>query len=90
MIFFILFLFFVILSFYLFFKFFVKKENFNNEENKNLQKEKTDKIADLLNTSNIDVFYEEKPSEIFIDIFKYSEPWRNGLENDRKLNTINI
>ena len=58
-----------------------QKEKFDNEGEKKDEK-KDEKI--------IDSFYNEKPSEIFIDIFNYSEPWRNGLANDKRDLAINI
>ena len=54
------------------------------------QKEKFDNEGEKKDEKIIDSFYNEKPSEIFIDIFNYSEPWRNGLTNDKRDLAINI
>lgn len=73
--------------------FFKKIENFDNHKESienDLSNTNTNTNTDTNKTSNIDTFYNEKPSEIFIDMFKFSEPWRNGLENDRNDEAINI
>ena len=61
-----------------------QKEKFDN------QNEKKDKQDEKKDEKIIDSFYNEKPSEIFIDIFNYSEPWRNGLNNDKRELAINV
>lgn len=72
------------------FNFFFKKvEKFDNDNKDSIENDLSNIKEDTNKTSIIDNFYTEKPSEIFIDMFKFSEPWRNGLENDRNNETIN-
>ena len=63
-----------------------KKENLNNTNDNILEEIKTDDI-DNENDKTINEFYTEQPSIIFNDMFQYSEPWRNQLNND-KINTL--
>lgn len=69
--------------------FFKKIEKFDNDNKDSIENDLSNIKEDTNKTSIIDNFYTEKPSEIFIDMFKFSEPWRNGLENDRNNETIN-
>ena len=69
--------------------FFKKVEKFDNDNKDSIENDLSNIKEDTNKTSIIDNFYTEKPSEIFIDMFKFSEPWRNGLENDRNNETIN-
>ena len=54
------------------------------------QKEKFDNEGEKKDEKIIDSFYNEKPSEINIDIFNYSEPSRKGLDKNKRDLAINI
>lgn len=84
--------------FYIFYKIFKgEREQLNNtgytilDEIKTNNNDNTDETkTDDNNKENdkiIDNFYTEQPSIIFNDMFQYSEPWRNQLNNDKN-NTL--
>lgn len=54
-------------------------DNDNTDETKTNDNKENDKT--------INEFYTEQPTIIFNDMFQYSEPWRNQLNNDKN-NTL--
>lgn len=64
-----------------------KKENLNNTNDNVLDEIKIDDINYNENDKTINEFYTEQPTIIFNDMFQYSEPWRNQLNNDKN-NTL--
>lgn len=63
-----------------------KKEQLNNTNDNNLDEIKIDD-NNKENDKTINEFYTEQPTIIFNDMFQYSEPWRNQLNNDKN-NTL--
>lgn len=64
-----------------------KKELMDNTNNSDTNNINTNDIKVDINTENtntLDTFYTEQPNIIFSDMFNYSEPWRNQLNNDKK------
>ena len=60
-----------------------KKENLNNIGDNVLDEIKTEDTNNNENDKTINDFYTERPTIIFNDMFQYSEPWRNHLNNDK-------
>lgn len=59
------------------------KEQLNNTNDYNVNEIKIDDIDNIKKDESINDFYTERPTIIFNDMFQYSEPWRNQLNNDK-------
>lgn len=60
-------------------------DEIKTDDNDNTDETKTDDNKE--NDKTINEFYTEQPTIIFNDMFQYSEPWRNQLNNDKN-NTL--
>lgn len=74
-------------------------EFFGNDEKQNNDSNKSDKHKQIIDkyknkkkieeikkptNETIDLFYNEKPLEIFYDVFEYSDPWSDRMDIEKK------